>query len=202
MTPASLPAEALGTQERGPRGSPVKAGFLPFGAVGPAWGSPARPLGCHLPRGCILAAAVLRPAPSAVWSHARCSFVTLGRALDRWTWPRAWLDPGSPHSRDCPAQSPRPAPLPTCPHASSARGCSVSGVCSPLPRVCRGPGLWASPDPSVLQQACWAWKMTGTSSPWSSTTGTPGGSPSRTSASCHLTTRSSVSGGLGPPPAP
>ena len=66
------------------------------------------------------------------------------------------------------------------------------------PRLPGGPGPWASPDPALLQQAGWAWKMTGTSSPWSSTMGTPGGSPSRTSASCRPTTRSSVSG-LGPP---
>lgn len=66
------------------------------------------------------------------------------------------------------------------------------------PRLPGGPGPWASPDPALLQQACWAWKMTGTSLPWSSTTGTLGGSPSRTSASCRPTTRSSVSG-LGAP---
>lgn len=64
------------------------------------------------------------------------------------------------------------------------------------------PGLLAAPRASLslplLPQACWASRMMGTSSPWSSTTETRGGSPSLTSASCLPTIRSSVSGGPTP----
>lgn len=44
----------------------------------------------------------------------------------------------------------------------------------------------------LFLQACWASRMTGISSPWSSTMGTQGGSPFLTSASCLPTTRFSV----------
>lgn len=172
----------------------MKAGFLPCGTVGLAQRGPARPLGCRLPRG-----------PRCCSRHpAACSLccVVPRSLLSLWGGPwmggHACLDLGSPQFWACLAQSPCPAPPPTCPHASWAWGCSLADVCSLCPASARGPRPRASPDPALLQQACWVWRMMGTSSPWSSTMGTLGGSPSRTSASCHPTIRSSVSGGLGP----